>query len=92
MDTSIPTDTRIVGTHEDTGWARVSYLYNGAGTGIIIRTHGYPLTSAFAVDHVKIFIYVEAKTQNDINQVERLSAICLMQKFVHLKELDTKLR
>jgi hypothetical protein len=29
---------------------------------------------------------------NDINQVERLSAICLMQKFVHLKELDTKLQ
>ena len=51
----------------------------GAGTGIIliqrggdgyhiIRTHGYPLTSlAFAVDNVKRFIYVEAKTQNDIN-------------------------
>jgi hypothetical protein len=39
---------------------------------------------------VKRFIYVEAKTQNDINQVEKLSAIYLMQKFVHLKELDTK--
>ena len=76
----------------------------GAGTGIIfiqrggdmyhiICTHGHPLTSlAFVVDHVKRFIYVEAKTQNDINQVERLSAICLMQKFVHLKELDTKLQ
>ena len=50
-----------------------------AGTGIIciqrggdmyhiIRTHWYPLTSlAFAVDNVKRFIYVEAKTQNDIN-------------------------
>jgi len=50
------------------------------------------LISTFVVDHVKRFIYVEAKRQNDINQVERLSAICLMQKFVHLKELDTKLQ
>jgi len=41
---------------------------------------------------VKRFIYVEAKRQNDINQVERLSATCLMQKFVHPKELDTKLQ
>ena len=51
----------------------------GAGTGIIliqrggdgyhvIRTYVYLLISlAFAVDHVKRFIYVEAKTQNDIN-------------------------
>jgi len=41
---------------------------------------------------VKTFIYVETKRQNDINQVERLSAIYLMQKFAHLKELDTKLQ
>ena len=39
MDTSIPTGTRIVGTHEDTGRARVSYLSNGAGTGIILFVH-----------------------------------------------------
>jgi len=50
------------------------------------------LISAFAVDHVKGYIYVETERQNDINQVERHSAICMMQKFVHLKGLDTKLQ
>jgi len=50
------------------------------------------LISTFVIDHVKRFIYVEAKRQNDINKVERLSAICPMQKFVHLKKLDTKLQ
>jgi len=36
MDTSIPTGIRIVGTHDGTGRTRVSYLSNGAGTGIIL--------------------------------------------------------
>jgi len=36
MDTSIPTDTYIVDTHEGTGQAQVSYLSNGAGTDIIL--------------------------------------------------------
>jgi len=36
MDTSIPAGIPIVGTHEGTGRARVSYLSNGAGTGIIL--------------------------------------------------------
>jgi len=36
MDTSIPTDTRIVGTHEGMGRARVSYLSNRVGTSIIL--------------------------------------------------------
>ena len=46
MDTSIPTDTRIVGTHEGTGRARVSYLSKEGGTGIILSvpmsTHWNP--------------------------------------------------
>jgi len=36
MDTSIPAGTRIVDTHEGTGWTHVSYLSNGAETGIIL--------------------------------------------------------
>ena len=36
MDTSIHTGTCIVGTHEGTERARVPYLSNGAGTGIIL--------------------------------------------------------
>ena len=57
----------------------IIFIQRGGDEYHIIRAHGYPLTSrAFVVDHVKRFIYVEAKTQNDINQVERLSAICLM--------------
>jgi len=36
MDTSITAGTRIVGTHEDTGRACVSYLSNEAGTNIIL--------------------------------------------------------
>jgi hypothetical protein len=43
----------------------IIFIQRGGDMYHIIRIHGYPLT--FAVDHVKTFIYVEAKTQNDIN-------------------------
>jgi len=36
MDTSKPAGTRIVGTYEGTGRARVSYLSNGEGMSIIL--------------------------------------------------------
>jgi hypothetical protein len=42
----------------------IIFIQQGGDKYHIIRTHGYQLT--FAVNHVKRFIYVEAKTQNDI--------------------------
>jgi len=46
MDTLIPAGARIMGTHEGTGRAQVSYLFNEAGTGIILSvsmgTHWHP--------------------------------------------------
>jgi len=49
MDTSIATDTLIVGTHEGTGQARKWYLSNGADTGILLSvpmgTHWHPYLS-----------------------------------------------
>jgi len=46
MDTSIPMDTREVGIHEGMERAHISYLFNGAGTCIILSvpmgTHRHP--------------------------------------------------
>jgi len=61
-------DLPIVGIFLYRAGTVIIFIQRGGDGYHIIRTHGYPLTSlAFAVDHVKRFIYVEAKTQNDIN-------------------------
>jgi len=49
MDTSTLASTRIVGTHEGTGRARVTYIFiqPGGDEYHVIRIYGYSLTSLF---------------------------------------------
>jgi len=66
MDTTIPTGTHKVGTHEGMGKAQVSYLSNGTGTGIILSVPiDIPSLSHLIISHrllLKFLFFQSAET------------------------------